>query len=452
MKGVKKMTDKDPVDQLSIPPCCPKLAPNTVCDILDYQYRQLYHPRIGDRVVTVEVIIHVRFQRCPGPLALGDLVYSTTLLPGEKVRLFTTDRRSRFSFDSASKVSYRNEQTSEEHYAMSAWGDFMSDLTVRDSARSTNTSKGHFDTHGETSGVLSTIFGSPSIDVSGNYNASSTSDFLHELSQHASSSYHRAEMGSRAASSLSIGEVQTRTHTEGESEDHFESSSREFSNPNRCHAITFFFYRINKTQTVKFTLEAIERRVVDPAADTKVTNNAFASRGDVSTIPNAVLATDKQRLDIEAIGRTSIANEQQATLAGNTRLQTLNPALLQLGTVGSFAPLEPLSDPVRKEALQAVDKQLVAVGLLDKVGGVATTETQKEFSFEIKSSLPTPGVLVKGCLDDCDVCEDTLEQDIKLDLERKRLENARLQREIDLMDKDQQHRCCPEGEEEAPRE
>ena len=40
---------------------------------------------------------------------------------------------------------------------------------------------------------------------------------------------------------------------------------------------------------------------------------------------------------------------------------------------------------------------------------------------------------MKGCLDDSDVCEDTLEQEIKLDLERKRLENLRLQREIDLM-------------------
>jgi hypothetical protein len=89
MKGVKKMTDKDTVDHLSIPPCCPKLAPNTVCDILDYQYRQLYHPKVGDRIVTVEVIIPVRFLQCPGPLALVDLVYSTTLLPCEKVRLFT---------------------------------------------------------------------------------------------------------------------------------------------------------------------------------------------------------------------------------------------------------------------------------------------------------------------------------------------------------------------------
>ncbi len=37
-------------------------------------------------------------------------MYSTTLLPGEQVRLATTDRRSRFSFDSESKLSYRSEQ------------------------------------------------------------------------------------------------------------------------------------------------------------------------------------------------------------------------------------------------------------------------------------------------------------------------------------------------------
>jgi hypothetical protein len=235
------------------------------------------------------------------------------------------------------------------------------------------------------------IFGSPSIDVSGNYNASSTSDFLHELSQHASSSYHRAEMGSRAASSVSIGEVQTRTHTQGESEDHFESSSREFSNPNRCHAVTFFFYRINKTQTVKFTLESIERRVVDPAADTKVTNNSFASRGDVATIPSAVLATNKERLDIEAIGRTSVANEQQSTLAGNTRLQTLNPAPAN-GRGDFVRPLEPLPDATRGST-QAVDKQLVAAGLIDKVGGSVTVDTQRK-SRSNRLHYP-PGVLVK---------------------------------------------------------
>ena len=445
------MSDANHPETPMFPPCCPELATAPVCDVLDFHYRQLYHSTIvtGDqrRTIPVEVILQVRFERCPGPLALGDLAYSTTLLPGEKVRLFTTDRRTRFTFDSATKVSYRNEQTSEEHYAMSAWGSFMSDLTVRDAGRSTNTSRGHFDTHGETSGFLSTLFGSPSIDVSGNYNSQSTNEFLRELSQHARSSYHRAEMGSRAASAVSIGEVQSRTHTEGESQDHFESSSREFSNPNRCHAITFYFYRINKTQTVKFTLEAIERRVVDPAVDTRVTNNAFTSRGDIAAIPSGVLATDKQRLEVEAIGRASGGEEQRAAVVGTgLRASGLTAPLTALSASAlslSFVPLEPLSEAVRRQALQDVDKQLVAAKLLDKIDGKVSPEAQKRFSFELSSSLPTPGMLVKGCLDTCDICEPTLHQDIELDLERKRLENQRLSREIELMDKDQAHRCCP---------
>src|SRR5262245_24134326 len=237
----------------SFPPCCLELKKDEVCDVLDFHYRLIHNATVtvGDQrpTVPVEVILHARLERCPGPPVLGDLVYSQTLLPGEKVRLFTMDRRTRFTFDSATKVSYRNEQTSEEHFYTSSWSDFMSDLTLKDSARSTNRTKGHFDTHAETSGFLSSIFGSPSIDVSGNYNSASTSDFLRELFQHARASHHRAEMGSRAASTVSVGEVQTRSHAEGESQDHFESLSREFSNPNRCHAVTFFFYRINKIQT-----------------------------------------------------------------------------------------------------------------------------------------------------------------------------------------------------------
>jgi len=99
---------------------------------------------------------------------------------------------------------------------MSAWGNFMSDLTGKDSAApptlprdiSTLTARP----------AVSWVRSLAAIDVSGNYNASSTSDFLRELSEHASSSNHCAEMGSRAASSLSIGEVQTRTHTQGSEE------------------------------------------------------------------------------------------------------------------------------------------------------------------------------------------------------------------------------------------
>src|SRR5918996_1574101 len=389
-------------------PCCPQLETDRSCDALDFHYRLIHTATVNvdnqPRRVPVEVILHARLERCPGPLALGDLVYSTTLLPGEKVRLFSTDRRTRFSLDSATSVSYRREQTSEERYFMSSMSDFMSDLTVRDEARSANQQRGSFETHGETNGALEAFFAGPSVDVSGSYNAESTSDFLRELNQHARASSERSVEATRAASSVSVGEVQSRSHAEGESEDHFESASRVFANPNRCHAVTFYFYQINKTQTVRLTLEAIRRRVIDPAGDTRIANNPFASRGEVSVIPSAVLATDKERLELEQIGRSSVAAAQ----AG-----------------------------------------LAAAGLIDPETGEATDEVKASFTFETTSSLPTPGMLVRGCLDACDICEPAVMREVEPDLERKALENELLKRRIEILHRAQEYRCCPA---EAPVE
>src|SRR5262249_38675933 len=98
-------------------PCCPPLSTAPVCDVLDMRRRLVFPTPVrveNGQPIRVEVILHTRFTRCSGPLALGDLVYSTTLLPGETVRLATTDRRSRFSFDSSTNLSYRSEQLSEE--------------------------------------------------------------------------------------------------------------------------------------------------------------------------------------------------------------------------------------------------------------------------------------------------------------------------------------------------
>jgi len=427
-------------------PCCPDLVTDKACDILDFHYRTTHRAVVDNRVVLVEVLIHARIERCPGPLALGDLAYSTTLLPGEKVKLFTSDRRTQFSFDSATSLSYRNQQTSEESYYMSSMSDFMSDISVRDHAHSSNQSSGSATGHVETNGAIQAFFSGPSVDVSGSYNAQSTSDFLRELNQHAQSSSRRSEQGARAASSVSVGEVQTRSHAEGQSEDHFESSSREVSNLNKCHAVTYFFYRINKTQTVKFTIEAIERRVIDPTADTKVAVNPFVSRGDLAVVPTAILATAKDRLEVEARGRASVAAEQNDPASAGAGLRSAVLAS-QLAAIAAPAA-EPLPPATRAAALKQVDTALAKEGLIDAATGKVSDETKKKFSFEITTSLPTPGLLVRGCLDDCDVCEPTLEREIELDLERKALENKLLQKQIDLLEKSQEYRCCPVGEAE----
>ena len=443
--------DLEPVRAAAVP-CCPELTREPCCDRLTFNYR-LRH-RVRD--VTVEVTIEAELERCPGPLSLGDLVYSTTLLPGETVRLFTSSRKNRFTFDAESQVSYRHEQASEESFYMSSMSKFMSDLSVGERIDQDRTSSGSFRTEGSVSGALESIFGSPSVTVSGSHNASSTLDFTRELMSHAEGSSSRSVEATRAASSVAVGEVQSRSHAEGESESTFEAATRTISNPNRCHAVTYFAYQIDKRQIVRFRIKAIRRRVVDPAGDSGVTLNPPTFTGDVAIIPQGVLATNPNRVEVEAVGRASGLADRAGVVAGGGESVTGAGQLFQgrLLTARDFRveqaarPAAPLTAEARAEALQQVDEELVAAGLLDRAGGQLSDEMARELSFEIQTCLPTPALLIKGCLDDCNVCEPARERQIELELERAELENRLLERQIELLDRAQQYRCCPAGEEE----
>src|SRR6266516_1285071 len=282
--------------------CCPPLEPCDVCDYIDVTFRLPFRPRGGaaGRVnVPVQIVLRFRLSRCSGPLSLGDIAYSTTLLPGESVRLFTSDRHSRFSFDSETDLSYRQHTTSEESFFMAGMANAVSNVNVNERAGST--SSFHSSAVGGGGGLgidLGFISLGGSVSAS-SYDASSASKFARNLTQHADSSSRHVEVGTRSASHTSVGEVNTRAHSEGQSEDQYESASRLFSNPNRCHALTFLFYKLNKCQTIRWELVGIERRVVDPAAPTGVELNNPLPTGRVGVIPNSVLATAATRLDVE---------------------------------------------------------------------------------------------------------------------------------------------------------
>src|SRR5581483_3919375 len=118
--------------------CCPTLEPCDVCDTLDFTFHLRYRPPAGTANVPVVVTWHFRLTRCSGALSLGDILYSTTLLPGEKVRLFTSDRHSRFSFDSETNLAYRHQTTSEESFFMAGMANAVSNVNVNQSGSSTS--------------------------------------------------------------------------------------------------------------------------------------------------------------------------------------------------------------------------------------------------------------------------------------------------------------------------
>jgi hypothetical protein len=417
--------------------CCPQLEPCEVCDVLDFRFRLPFRPPAGAdrRPMPVEVTLHFRLTRCSGPLSLGDIAYSTTLLPGESVRLFTSDRHSRFSFDSETNLSYRQHTTSEESFYMAGMANAVNNVDVNEHSQATSSIHNSTVSGG---GGLGISLGGFSLggSVSGSsYDAKSASTFARSMSSHAESSSRHVEVATRAASSTSVGEVTTRAHSEGQSEDQFESASRLFTNPNHCHALTFLFYKLNKCQTIRWELVAIERTVRDPAAPTTVVQNDPPPSTGVVVIPDAVLATSKARFDVQQRAQAATVAEARLTEAA-----TFSRAAF------TAVAAEPVPAATRQATLDAVDKELIAEGLLTKTGEVSE-HAKALFGFEREIALPTAGVIVKGCLDDCNICEPALGRSIELDLERKRLENELLKKQIDLLEKSQEYRCCPDDDE-----
>lgn len=416
-------------------PCCPTLIKDDHCDIINFSRVLTYPtsiPGAGRRRVMVEVILHFKFSRCTLGLTLGDPAYSTTLLPGEKVRLSTTDRRSRFTYDSESKLSYRSEQISEEQYYMTATQKYMADASAAQSGQAESSSEGQWDFHGDAEGSIGifSLSASASTNANGSHNNHSVSDYLNQQRSHMESAASQAVSATRKAHAVSIGEVSSRTHIEGESEDHFEASSREFSNYNKCHAVTYMFYRLNKKQKIKFELVSIERRVLDDNAPIGGVLQPGKRKIPIALVPQDMPATATLRRAVVANAAVASINPDSAVLSNFVTAPVLNRVIVNDAGLGTA-----IDGETRVKALKEVDEQLMAKSLIDKAGNVAP-ETKRKIEFEMEFSLPTPGIIVKGCLDDCDVCEPVLK-------ERMQLENDLLRKQIELLEKSQEYRCCP---------
>lgn len=417
-------------------PCCPDLIKDDHCDVFQYK-RILNYPvalpaatNLALQQLTVEVILHFKFTRCTLGLTLGDPAYSTTLLPGEKVRLQSTDRKSRFTLDSETQISTRSEQISEEQYYMTALQNYITDGANSQSGSASSSDSGNWNFHGDAHGSVGiSLFGGSadaSTNANGSHNSKSVSDYLNEQKSHAQGSATQSVGETQKAHSISIGEVSSRTHIATESQDQYEASSREFSNPNHCHAITFLFYRLNKKQKITYELTEIERRVLDPVAPVRRPLYLPTLKSAVSVVPQEIPATSKVFTNAELL--TAGTNLTRNVFG-------INQATSQFQTGAQFQGAAPISTSIRDAALAEVDKQLLDEGLIDNEGKVSTTITNK-INFVQEFSLPTSGIIVKGCLDDCDICEPEVKENLQL-------QNDLLRKQIELLEKSQEYRCCP---------
>jgi hypothetical protein len=408
--------------------CCPGFDKKQLCEIMHFNYRLNYRPeshefleKFANFPVGIELKFNFTYKRCPGDLLQGDLVYSNTLLPGETVKLFTSDRRSKFTYDTASASANRNVQSSEESMQAQQMSDSMFDFDSKDNANSSYQNKSHVDGHAD-AGIDILGFGGEA-NMSGNFNSSGSSQFAQELTQHAEAKHNESAMSTRKASSVSIGEAISRTHAEGSSEDQYESSSREFKNPNQCHAITFLFYQIDKIYKVDFELNSIAIRVYNRQSDnSRISASPFVPSNGIGVLSTQVLATSSE------IGQVNRASS------------------LLTNRVNFNLPVNNTETPLPKSVIttvtEIVKKELIEEGLLNRDGNISDS-AKKQYSFHRSMALPTPGIMVKGCMDRCNICEPELQRARELDLQNKHLQNELLKKQIELLEQSQEYRCCP---------
>lgn len=407
--------------------CCPQFDPCTDVTVLPLAYRIGQQVTVNGQTHTVDVTLHYELVRTSGREAIGPVVHTETLLPGESVRLYSSDRHTEFSYDSATETSSRRYSSSQESLYASAFAHSVSDLDQFTSTR--KTSDYHESSVSGGGGASFSLFGLFEIGgvASGSsYDASGISTLASSLSRHAESSHLRSETQVRNQSSVSISHTATRTHTEGESETSFESSSRTFSNPNRCRALTFLFHQLVKCQTVTFSLVRVDRVFRDFSAPGTVTQSVPKKPTGLTVLPQTIRATDPDLVARMRAARVAAADPEQPIVT----------ALIQ-----SFQ--DRAVDPdVRQEALKLADAELMRAGLIDESGNPHPDAVDR-LGWSRELQIPVDGVIVRSCLDECDACEPELHRRIGLELERMELENRLLARRIELLDGEAVYRCCP---------
>ncbi len=412
--------------ELNLPPCIEK-------DALIVKRSINYPSGIVDqnrREIIVELDIYLKFTRETKGLALGDPIYTQTLLPNESVSIQSSDRRTQFSFDSESQLSYKSVQMSESQYFMSALRHFTADSSAEQSGSASSSNEGKWNFHGDASAGLDLLGlgGSASTNANYSYNNHSFGEYLNTQKAHAETAESNSLEATHKALSVSVGQVSTRTRQEGTTSEHYESTSRTFKNENRCHALTYLFYRINKMQTISFEVSSIEIRVKDPNSLTGYTH-LKPVKSYISLIPQYLPVSSSKTLEALKIQQSFAALDARP----NVGVADRDPLLIG----------RPLFDALlRRKAVEKVKKELMEEGILKEDGTLFPKMTER-LNFTKESCIPTAGVMVKGYLDSCDMCEPELKERYQLENDNLRLKNDLLKRQIELLDKSQEYRCCP---------
>jgi hypothetical protein len=436
-------------------------------DSLNFYYKsRTYIPGVNGTNIPVEATFHYRLTRTSGSNSLGEVLYTTTLLPGETVKMFVSDSRSEFNLDADTSLSTKQTTSSEETQYMNNISSSMNNLNSTNNTQS-NSSSNSSQSNWNAGGSAGLDLGFLSIGGGGGGGGASQSsnnvaDTIQQVSQAAHAAAQSSELAVKTSNSISIGEVQSRNHVSTESDDQYESYSRQVTNPNTSHAVNYVFYRINKCNTVTYELVDVTFRFVNYTDSVNYSNTLLQNAPRItfpftlkpSTIySNSVNTLKNVAQNISSLynasGPLSAFSARNNILAANTNVNiggplVVNPTLNFLSTsaintlisegiyqnenvinsLTSFIAniivnadtcddtcvIPVLYNPC--SCLKAIARPSTIVFKFQSVTcdgnnvGSVTSGYTTACIWTQNILLPTPGVYVKGYMDPCNVFED----------------------------------------------
>jgi Subtilase family len=200
----------------------------------------------------------------------GPLLYTTTLLPGEQVRLFEYDRFRR---------------TRSETQRVSVHTSFRQTLSALSQSRRSTATSAYFDTlneirtHADTSvsagGGLAGFFGAPT--VKGEFGVDTETTVASGGSVRTAS-----EQFSQMAitASQSIEAERSLVVSTFEEQEHVNTTARQLKNDNHCYAVTYYVRRVMEAYEVHSRIESVEWRLGDAGP--------WRSTSDLAGLPDAL--------------------------------------------------------------------------------------------------------------------------------------------------------------------
>jgi hypothetical protein len=408
--------------------CPPRLWPReNICDtqILTYTYNL----RVGNYLV--ECALRYQVERCTEDYVLGDLAHSMTLFPGEEVFLSTRSRHSVSKFTDDASVSASQVSRSSDRIWMESFKNMSTDFHQGEGGKSSSSSHSEFATKAGAGGGfnLLSLSASGHAHAEGTFDSSSSAEFSRYLEQHLQSSAHAASQSTRDATAISISQVNSHRQTTTETHDELQVSTRRFRNDNLCHTVTHYFYQVAKRQRVTVKLISRTCRALNPHARTAV----FMKDHAVSMATNIKPDFDAQPNPELNLQGAALRDFSAANIGGfrtNLSLDQERLSAINLLPLDRFTAEEKARAKAVAEAEAILDKQAA------------------NFEFSVVHIIPTEALYVESELGTCMVCEPLLVTKHELELERMKLENLKLRKEIELMEQYKDYRCCDDDEDE----